>query len=100
MASKFKLHLKPLGAVVVDRPRRRTDRQRHYFAGNGKGKAPGRRNPRHRPRRRDGRRQTHSAWTSRRATPCCTPSTPPEVKIEDKKLLILKESDILAIVEK
>ena len=32
---------------------------------------------------------------------CCMPSTAgTEVKIDDKKLLILKESDILAIVEK
>jgi len=102
MASKFKLNLKPLGDRVVVEP---TEKEERTASGiilpetakekpqEGEILAIG-------PGRRDDDGKLIPMDVKKGDTVLYAKYAGTEVKIEDKKLLILKESDILAIVEK
>ena len=102
MASKFKLNLKPLGDRVVVEPLEKEERTASGIIlpetakekpqeGEILAAGPGRRDE-------DGKLITMDVKKGDIILFAKYAGT--EVKIEDKKLLILKESDILAIVEK
>ena len=102
MASKFKLNLKPLGDRVVVEPLEKEERTASgiILPETAKEKpqegvilAVG-------PGRRDDDGKLIPMDVKKSDTVLYAKYAGTEVKIEDKKLLILKESDILAIVEK
>jgi len=101
MASKFKLNLKPLGDRVVVEPAEKEERTASGIIlpetakkpqeGEILAVGPGRRDDAGKLIPMDVKKGDSILYAKYAGT---------EVKIEDKKLLILKESDILAIVEK
>jgi len=102
MASKFKLNLKPLGDRVVVEPIEREERTASGIIlpetakekpqeGEVLAVGPGRRDDDGKLIPMDVKKGDIVLFAKYAGT---------EVKVEDKKLLILKESDILAIVEK
>ena len=102
MASKFKLNLKPLGDRVVVEPLEKEERTASGIIlpetakekpQEGEILAVG-------PGRRDDSGKLVAMDVKKGDTILYAKYAGTEVKIEDKKLLILKESDILAIVEK
>ncbi len=102
MASKFKLNLKPLGDRVVVEPLEKEERTASGIIlpetakekpQEGEIVAVG-------PGRRDDDGKLIAMDVKKGDTVLYAKYAGTEVKIEDKKLLILKESDILAIVEK
>jgi chaperonin GroES len=102
MASKFKLNLKPLGDRVVVEPLEKEERTASGIIlpetakekpQEGEIIAVG-------PGRRDDDGKLVPMDVKKGDTVLYAKYAGTEVKIEDKKLLILKESDILAIVEK
>ncbi len=102
MASKFKLNLKPLGDRVVVEPLEKEERTASGIIlpetakekpQEGEILAVG-------PGRRDEDGKLILMDVKKGDTVLYAKYAGTEVKIEDKKLLILKESDILAIVEK
>jgi chaperonin GroES len=102
MASKFKLNLKPLGDRVVVEPLEKEERTASGIIlpetakekpQEGEILAIG-------PGRRDEDGKLIPMDVKKGDTVLYAKYAGTEVKIEDKKLLILKESDILAIVEK
>jgi chaperonin GroES len=102
MASKFKLNLKPLGDRVVVEPAEKEERTASGIIlpetakekpQEGEILAIG-------PGRRDDDGKLIPMDVKKGDTVLYAKYAGTEVKIEDKKLLILKESDILAIVEK
>ena len=102
MASKFKLNLKPLGDRVVVDPLEKEERTASGIIlpetakekpQEGEILAVG-------PGRRDDTGKLIVMDVKKGDTILFAKYAGTEVKIEDRKLLILKESDILAIVEK
>jgi len=102
MASKFKLNLKPLGDRVVIDPLEKEERTASGIIlpetakekpQEGEILAVG-------PGRRDDTGKLIPMDVKKGDTILFAKYAGTEVKIEDRKLLILKESDILAIVEK
>jgi len=102
MASKFKLNLKPLGDRVVVEPLEKEERTASGIIlpetakekpQEGEILAIG-------PGRRDEDGKLIPMDVKKGDTVLYAKYAGTEVKIEDKKLLILKESDILVIVEK
>ena len=102
MASKLKLNLKPLGDRVVVEPAEKEERTASGIIlpetakekpqeGEILAVGPGRRDDAGKLIPMDVKKGDSILYAKYAGT---------EVKIEDKKLLILKESDILAIVEK
>jgi len=102
MASKFKLNLRPLGDRVVVEPLEKEERTASGIIlpetakekpqeGEILAVGPGRRDDQGKLIPMDVKKGDIILFAKYAGT---------EIKIEDKKLLILKESDILAIVEK